>query len=55
MKKFNNTLEGTDCGNAGLPAHRCDIAKTKTILRVVQKTSGNALRADLDTTSENRS
>ena len=55
MKKFNNKLEGTDCGNAGLPAHRCDIAKTKTILRVVPKTSGNALRADLDTTSENRS
>jgi hypothetical protein len=55
IKKFNNTLEGTDCGNAGLPAHNCDIAKAKTILRVVPKTSGNALRADLDTTSENRS
>jgi hypothetical protein len=54
MKKFNNTLEGTDCGNAGLPAHSCDIAKAKTILRIVAKTSGNALRADLDTTSENR-
>jgi hypothetical protein len=55
MKKFNNTLDGTDCGNDGLPAHSCDIAKTKTILRVVRKTSGNALRADFETISENRS
>jgi hypothetical protein len=54
MKKFNNTLEGTDCGNAGLAAHRRDIAKAKTILRVVPNASGDALRADLDTTSENR-
>jgi hypothetical protein len=38
MKKFNNTLEGTDCGDAGLPAHRRDIAKAKTVLRVVPKT-----------------
>jgi hypothetical protein len=38
MKKFNNTLEGTDCGDAGLPARCRDIIKTKTILRVVPKT-----------------
>jgi hypothetical protein len=52
---MKNTLEGTDCGNAELPAHSCDIAKATTILRIVAKTSGNALRADPDTTSENRS
>jgi hypothetical protein len=39
MKKFNNTLEGTDCGDAGLPAHSCGIARAKTVLRVVPKTS----------------
>jgi hypothetical protein len=38
MNKFNNTLEGADCGDAGLPAHSCDIAKAKTVLRVVPKT-----------------
>jgi hypothetical protein len=38
MKKFNNTLEGTDCGDAGLPAPSRDIAKPKTVLRVVPKT-----------------
>jgi hypothetical protein len=38
MKKFNNTLEGTDCGDAGLPAHRRDIAKTQPVLGVVPKT-----------------
>jgi hypothetical protein len=38
MKKFNNTLEGTDCGDAGLPACSRDIAKVKTVLRVVPKT-----------------
>jgi hypothetical protein len=42
MKKFNNTLEGTDCGDAGLPARWRDAAKakakTKTILRLVPKT-----------------
>ena len=27
MKKFNNTLEGTDCGDAGLPAPCRDVAK----------------------------
>ncbi len=35
MKKFNNTLAGTDCGNAGLPARSRDIAKAKPVLRVV--------------------
>jgi hypothetical protein len=33
MKKFNNTLAGTDCGDAGLPAHRRDI-----VLSLVPKT-----------------
>jgi hypothetical protein len=35
MKKFNNTLAGTDCGDAGLLAHSRDIAKPKPVLRVV--------------------
>jgi hypothetical protein len=52
MKKFNNTLDGTDCGNAGLPAHSCDIAKAKTVLRVVPKLSDNALRARCDRTRQ---
>jgi hypothetical protein len=38
MKKFNNTLVGTDCGDAGLPAHRRDIAKTQPVLTLVPKT-----------------
>jgi hypothetical protein len=38
MKKFNNTLEGTDCGDAGLPANSHEIASAKTVLRVVPKT-----------------
>ena len=38
MKKFNNPLAGTDCGDAGLPAHSRDTAKAKTFLRVVPKT-----------------
>jgi hypothetical protein len=38
MKKFNNTLAGTDCGDAGLPTHRRDIAKTQRVLSVVPKT-----------------
>jgi hypothetical protein len=45
MKKFNNTLAGTDCGDAGLPAHSCDMAKEKTALRVVPKRPDNAFRA----------
>jgi hypothetical protein len=52
MRKFNNTLEGTDCGNAGLPAHSCDIAKPKTVLRVIPKTPHNALRARCDYTRQ---
>src|SRR4029077_10780265 len=55
INKFNNTLEGTDCENAGLPAHSCDIAKPKTVLRVIPKTPHiipktphNALRARCD-------
>jgi hypothetical protein len=43
MKKFNNTLEGTDCGDAGLPARCRDTAtaksKTKAMLRLVPKTT----------------
>ena len=38
MHKFNNTLAGTDCGDAGLLAHSRDIAKAKPVLRVVPKT-----------------
>jgi hypothetical protein len=38
MKKFNNTLAGTDCGDAGLPVRRRDIARAKPVLRVVAKT-----------------
>ena len=38
MKKFVNTLEGTDCGDAELPVQSRDIAKAKTVLRVVSKT-----------------
>ena len=52
MKKFNNTLAGTDCGNAGLPAHSCDMAKAKTVLRVVPKTPDNAFRARCDRTRQ---
>jgi hypothetical protein len=38
MNKFNNTLAGTDCGDAGLPAHSGDSAKAKPVLRVVPRT-----------------
>jgi hypothetical protein len=38
MQKFNNTLAGTDCGDAGLPAHGRDTSKAKPVLRVVPKT-----------------
>jgi hypothetical protein len=38
MKRFNNTLAGTDCGDAGLPPHWRDAAKAKTVLRLVPKT-----------------
>ena len=38
MKKVNNTLAGTDCGDAGLPAHSRDTAKARPVLRVVPKT-----------------
>jgi hypothetical protein len=37
MKIFNNTLAGTDCGDAGLPAPSRDIAKAKPVLRVVPR------------------
>ena len=52
VKKFNNTLAGTDCGDAGLPAPIHDIAKAKTVLRVVPKTPDNALRAGCDRTRQ---
>jgi hypothetical protein len=38
MKKFNNMLAGTDCGDAGLPARSHEIAKAKPVLRVVART-----------------
>jgi hypothetical protein len=38
MKKFNNTLAGTDCGDAGLPAPSRDIARTQPVLSLVPKT-----------------
>jgi hypothetical protein len=52
MKKFNNTLAGTDCGNAGLPAHSCDTPKAKTVLHIVPKTPDNAFRARCDRTRQ---
>jgi hypothetical protein len=52
MKKFNNTLEGTDCGDAGLPARSCDIARAKTVLHVVPKTSDNAFPDRCDRTRQ---
>jgi hypothetical protein len=39
MKRFNNTLEGTDCGDAGLPVRRREVANAKTALRIVPKTT----------------
>lgn len=44
VKKFNNTLEGTDCGDAGLPTLSRGIAKAKTVLRVVPKTPDICVR-----------
>ena len=38
MKKFNNTLEGTDCGDAGMPARGRDVTKATSVLRVVPNT-----------------
>jgi len=38
MKKFNNTLEGTDCGDAGMPARGRDVTKARSVLRVVPNT-----------------
>jgi hypothetical protein len=54
MKKFNNTLVGTDCGDAGLPAHSCGIAKAKTVLRVVPKTASitNSIRTKCGATTD---
>ena len=37
MKKFNNTLVGTDCGDAGLPVHSRDISMSKPVLHVVPR------------------
>jgi hypothetical protein len=47
MKKFNNTLEGTDCGDAGLPANGYEMPKPKTTLRVVPKTPETSVRDHL--------
>ena len=52
MKKFNNTLAGTDCGDAGLPARSCDTPKAKTVLRVLPKMPDNAFRARCDRTRQ---
>ena len=38
VSSVNNTLEGTDCGDAGLPAKPSDVQKPKTILRLVTTT-----------------
>ena len=51
MQKFNNTLAGTDCGDAGLPAHSRDIAKAQPVLRVVPKTPDIASMAPRATAS----
>jgi hypothetical protein len=51
MKKFNNTLEVTDCGDAGLPAHGRDIAKAKIVLRVVPNAPDNESMAPRTTAS----
>jgi hypothetical protein len=48
MKKFNNTLKGTDCGDAGLPVQSRDVAIAKTILRVVPKAPDNGLMVPSD-------
>jgi hypothetical protein len=48
MKRFNNTLAGTDCGDAGLPPHWRDTAKGKAILRIVPKTPDLAIKAGSD-------
>ena len=52
MKKFNNTLAGTDCDDAGLPAHRRDITKAQPILRVVPETPDIELMAPRATASK---
>jgi hypothetical protein len=41
MNKFNNTLAGTDCGDAGLPAHSRAIARAKPVLRAVPNVADN--------------
>jgi hypothetical protein len=38
MKKFNNSLPGTDCGDAGLPERGRDIAKARPVFRVISET-----------------
>jgi hypothetical protein len=48
MKRFNNTLAGTDCGDAGLPPHWRDTAKAKTVLRLVPRTPDMAIKAGSD-------
>jgi hypothetical protein len=47
VKKFNNTLEGTDCGDAGLPTLSRSTAKAKTVLRVVPKRPDICVRIHL--------
>jgi len=37
MKKFNNTLEGTDCGDAGLPTTCRNTTRSDGSLRIIPK------------------
>jgi hypothetical protein len=43
MKKFNNTLEGTDCGDAGLPMPCRNITGPDRNLRIVAKRAKNGV------------
>ena len=47
MKKFNNTLAGTDCGDAGLPAHSGDIAKARECLSLAECMNDPEERAEI--------
>jgi hypothetical protein len=41
MKKFNNTLEGTDCGDAGLSTPCRNTATSDKSLRIISKRPEN--------------
>ena len=55
MKKFNNTLKATDCGDAGLPANSHGIAKSKTMLRVIPRILETSVRNHLSRPEANSS